>query len=168
MPVSTRFIIFVNLNRRPVPFLYVFPDSDTSWPQISLEQITEANQRRATSDKSSSQSLNSLVTPVNPPLAPTLPPALPPPLAPTLAAPPKLPTIVPPPLPPSMAPPLPALPVTSLAPPSVPEVVPVLDEVKKNRLESLEQKIDKLTGKRYCLSPKLGFQTLDLDQCNII
>ncbi|XP_026325453.1 uncharacterized protein LOC113234362 [Hyposmocoma kahamanoa] len=32
--------------------------SDTSWPQISLAQITEANQRKASSDKSSSQSLN--------------------------------------------------------------------------------------------------------------
>ncbi|XP_061385364.1 enhancer of mRNA-decapping protein 4 isoform X2 [Danaus plexippus] len=137
--------LFTSSEKPPPPAKLKHANSDTSWPQISLEQITEANQRRATSDKSSSQSLNSLVTPVNPPLAPTLPPALPPPLAPTLAAPPKLPTIVPPPLPPSMAPPLPALPVTSLAPPSVPEVVPVLDEVKKNRLESLEQKIDKLT-----------------------
>ncbi|KAM3959163.1 enhancer of mRNA-decapping protein 4 homolog Ge-1 isoform 1-T1 [Aphomia sociella] len=33
-------------------------NSDTSWPQISLAQITEANQRKASSDKSSSQSLN--------------------------------------------------------------------------------------------------------------
>ncbi|CAG9567572.1 unnamed protein product [Danaus chrysippus] len=152
VPVGELFTgdLFSSTEKPPPPAKLKHANSDTSWPQISLEQITEANQRKASSDKSSSQSLNSLVTPINPPLPPALPPALPTPLAPTLAAPPKppsmapppkLPTIVPPPLPPSM----PAPPVTSLAPPPAPEVVPVPDEVKKNRWESLEQKIDKLT-----------------------
>ncbi|CAH2065840.1 unnamed protein product, partial [Iphiclides podalirius] len=53
-------------------------NSDTSWPQISLAQITEANQRKASSDKSSSQSLNAplsaplsaqLVAPLSAPLS---------------------------------------------------------------------------------------------------
>ncbi|GBP86587.1 Enhancer of mRNA-decapping protein 4 [Eumeta japonica] len=33
-------------------------NSETTWPQISMAQINEANQRKASSDKSSSQSLN--------------------------------------------------------------------------------------------------------------
>lgn len=40
------------------PHKLTHANSDTSWPQISLAQITEANQRKASSDKSSSQSLN--------------------------------------------------------------------------------------------------------------
>ncbi|XP_063618137.1 enhancer of mRNA-decapping protein 4 [Cydia splendana] len=45
-----------------LPDLPPLPASnDTSWPQISLAQITEANQRKASSDKSGSQSLNNSV-----------------------------------------------------------------------------------------------------------
>ncbi|XP_073941302.1 enhancer of mRNA-decapping protein 4 homolog Ge-1 [Choristoneura fumiferana] len=40
------------------PQLPPLPNNDTTWPQISLAQITEANQRKASSDKSGSQSLN--------------------------------------------------------------------------------------------------------------
>ncbi|XP_037297745.1 enhancer of mRNA-decapping protein 4 isoform X2 [Manduca sexta] len=42
----------------PHPHKLTHANSDTSWPQISIAQITEANQRKASSDKSSSQSLN--------------------------------------------------------------------------------------------------------------
>ncbi|RVE50361.1 hypothetical protein evm_005027 [Chilo suppressalis] len=40
-------------------------NSDTSWPQISMAQISEANQRKASSDKSSSQSLNASLQPAD-------------------------------------------------------------------------------------------------------
>ncbi|CAB3231520.1 unnamed protein product [Arctia plantaginis] len=42
----------------PTTHILTHTNSDTSWPQISMAQITEANQRKASSDKSSSQSLN--------------------------------------------------------------------------------------------------------------
>ncbi|KAJ2944461.1 hypothetical protein O0L34_g3806 [Tuta absoluta] len=48
--------IFVSPEKPPSKLTH--SNSDTSWPQISLAQINEANQRKASSDKSSSQSLN--------------------------------------------------------------------------------------------------------------
>ncbi|KAI5636004.1 WD40 region of ge1, enhancer of mRNA-decapping protein domain-containing protein [Phthorimaea operculella] len=48
--------IFVSPEKPPAKLTH--SNSDTSWPQISIAQINEANQRKASSDKSSSQSLN--------------------------------------------------------------------------------------------------------------
>ncbi|CAF4872294.1 unnamed protein product [Pieris macdunnoughi] len=88
--------LYVSPEKPQAPAKLTHSNSETSWPQISLAQITEANQRKASSDKSSSQSLSA---------------------------------------------PLPA-PLT--APPQ-PTVVTVVDETTKNKLESLESKLDKLT-----------------------
>ncbi|XP_041986844.1 enhancer of mRNA-decapping protein 4-like [Aricia agestis] len=95
------------------------PGNDTSWPKISLAHITEANQRKASSDKSSNQSVNT-----------SLNSSLPAPLTP-LAAP--------------YAAPLP--PSAPAAPPAaVPERLPA-DYLSKARLDALEQKLDSLMGK---------------------
>ncbi|XP_028156608.1 enhancer of mRNA-decapping protein 4 [Ostrinia furnacalis] len=60
---AARSELFVPPEKPPPPGKLVHSNSDTSWPQISLAQISEANQRKASSDKSSSQSLNaSLLT----------------------------------------------------------------------------------------------------------
>ncbi|KAL0894386.1 hypothetical protein ABMA27_013009 [Loxostege sticticalis] len=58
MEVFPRPDLYVSPEKPPPPAKLVHANSDTSWPQISLAQISEANQRKASSDKSSSQSLN--------------------------------------------------------------------------------------------------------------
>ncbi|KAJ0181557.1 hypothetical protein K1T71_002279 [Dendrolimus kikuchii] len=50
--------IFPNTEPPAHPHKLTHTNSDTSWPQISIAQITEANQRKASSEKSSSHSLN--------------------------------------------------------------------------------------------------------------
>ncbi|CAH0726350.1 unnamed protein product, partial [Brenthis ino] len=137
------------------PELYTSPEkppklthanSDTSWPQISLAQITEANQRKASSEKSSTQSLSaplpaplstsSLTTSLNASLSTSLNASLPTPLNVSLPTPlsASLPT-----------PPNPLVPLT--VPERVTERIEriVVDEATKTKLESLEQKLDKLT-----------------------
>ncbi|XP_068621087.1 enhancer of mRNA-decapping protein 4 [Battus philenor] len=57
----------------PPPAKLTHSNSETSWPQISLAQITEANQRKASGDKSSSQSLNApLSAPLSAPMGAAL------------------------------------------------------------------------------------------------
>ncbi|XP_013147075.1 PREDICTED: enhancer of mRNA-decapping protein 4 isoform X2 [Papilio polytes] len=89
-------------------------NSETTWPQISLEQITEANQRKASSDKGS----HSISAPL-PPL-----PSLTAPLTPLTP----------------LTTPLTPL-TTPLAPLTAP--LPT-DDVTRARFDALEQKIDKL------------------------
>ncbi|CAK1549577.1 unnamed protein product [Leptosia nina] len=108
--------LYVSPEKPPPPAKLTHSNSDTSWPQISLAQITEANQRKASSDKSSNQSVSA-------PLSATLPA--------TLSA--TLPAAI------SAALPMPP------QPQSAPVLTTVVDEATKIKLESLESKIDKLT-----------------------
>ncbi|XP_072936338.1 enhancer of mRNA-decapping protein 4 isoform X2 [Epargyreus clarus] len=126
--------LFVSPEKPPPPAKLTHTNSDTSWPQISIEQIAEANQRKASSDRSSNQSLNALPAPLATPLAPLNPPLVAP-VTPLPALPPLNPL-------PALAPlnPLPALP-----PPAPQPERAASEDVSKSRIEALEQKLDKLT-----------------------
>ncbi|XP_045761066.1 enhancer of mRNA-decapping protein 4-like [Maniola jurtina] len=62
--------LFTSPDKPPPPAKLTHANSDTSWPQISLAQITEANQRKASSEKSSTQSLSAPLLPLVAPSAP--------------------------------------------------------------------------------------------------
>ncbi|KPI98492.1 Enhancer of mRNA-decapping protein 4 [Papilio xuthus] len=102
-------------------------NSETTWPQISLEQITEANQRKASSDKGG-QNLSTPLTDQMNNLSATTPltAPLPAPLTAPLTAP----------LKPALNQPLGVSAAhTTLS-----------DDVSRARLDALEQKLDKLMG----------------------
>ncbi|XP_039765037.1 enhancer of mRNA-decapping protein 4 isoform X2 [Pararge aegeria] len=62
--------LFNSPEKPPPPAKLTHANSDTSWPAISLAQITEANQRKASSEKSSTQSLSAPLIPLVVPSAP--------------------------------------------------------------------------------------------------
>ncbi|CAG5048174.1 unnamed protein product [Parnassius apollo] len=137
-------MIFEKCHRMICYFTQPPIDSDTSWPQISLAQITEANQRKASSDKSSSQSVSApLSTPLSVPLAPSLSAPLNAPLSAPHNAPLNAPLSAP-----HNAPLSAPLSVPPSAPHNAPFSAPernAADEASRMRLEAVEQKIDKLT-----------------------
>nr|XP_034833095.1 enhancer of mRNA-decapping protein 4-like [Maniola hyperantus] len=62
--------LFTSPDKPPPPAKLTHANSDTSWPQISIAQITEANQRKASSEKSSTTSLSAPLLPLVAPSAP--------------------------------------------------------------------------------------------------